>query len=120
MTRRRNFGALLGLAAILSACGGGGGDDPVTPVTPAPATVTLSGEVAVVNLVRNDFVPELSQRLDDDITGAQIIINLRAEAPPECLEHELRLALAPERAPSAAAVLVIEHLEYFHSYIYFL
>lgn len=75
---------------------------------------SLSGEVAVVNLVRNDFVPELSQRLDDDITGAQIIINLRAEAPPESLEHELRLALAPDRAPSAAAaVLVIEHLEYF-------
>jgi Ni2+-binding GTPase involved in maturation of urease and hydrogenase len=74
---------------------------------------SLSGEVAVVNLVRNDFVPELSQRLDDDITGAQIIINLRAEASPECLEHELRLALAPDRAPSAAAVLVIEHLEFF-------
>ena len=76
---------------------------------------SLSGEVAVVNLVRNDFVPELSQRLDDDITGAQIIINLRAEAPPESLEHELRLALAPDRAPSAAAaaVLVIEHLEFF-------
>lgn len=71
---------------------------------------SISGEIAAVNLVRNDFVPELSQRLDDDITGAQIIVNLRAEAAPEELEAELRTAVA---ASAAGADLSIEHLEFF-------
>ena len=43
-------------ALALTACGGGGGDDPVTPVTPAPATVTLSGEVAVNGTLKNVVV----------------------------------------------------------------
>ena len=78
---------------------------------------SLSGEIAAVNLVRNDFVPELSQRLDDEITGAQIIVNLRAEAPPERLEQALRAAVTAvaEAAPgdSANLELAVEHLEYF-------
>ncbi len=43
-------------ALALTACGGGGGDDPATPVTPAPATVTLSGEVAVNGTLKNVVV----------------------------------------------------------------
>ena len=43
-------------ALALTACGGSGGDDPVTPVTPAPATVTLSGEVAVNGTLKNVVV----------------------------------------------------------------
>lgn len=74
---------------------------------------SLSGEIAAVNLVRNDFVPELSQRLDDDVTGAQIIVNLRAEAAPEALEAELRAAVAVGLAGAEGAHLSIEHLEYF-------
>jgi len=77
---------------------------------------SLSGEIAAVNLVRNDFVPELSQRLDDEITGAQIIVNLRAEAAPERLEEALRAAVGSVVAgrPDAEAVeLAVEHLEYF-------
>ncbi len=35
------------------------------------------GEIGVVNLVRNDFVPELSMRLEDPVEGGQLIINLR-------------------------------------------
>jgi G3E family GTPase len=74
---------------------------------------SLSGEIAAVNLVRNDFVPELSQRLDDDITGAQIIVNLRAEAAPENLEQELRAVVAAGLAGAEGAGLTIEHLEFF-------
>ena len=43
-------------ALALTACGGSGGDDPATPVTPAPATVTLSGEVAVNGTLKNVVV----------------------------------------------------------------
>ena len=43
-------------ALALTACGESGGDDPVTPVTPAPATVTLSGEVAVNGTLKNVVV----------------------------------------------------------------
>ena len=60
-----------------------------------------------------DFVPELSQRLDDDITGAQIIVNLRAEAAPEHLEQELRAVVAAGLAGAEGADLTIEHLEFF-------
>ena len=74
---------------------------------------SLSGEIASVNLVRNDFVPELSQRLDDDIAGAQIIVNLRAEAAPESLEQQLRAAVSAVTAEMETAGLRIEHLEYF-------
>jgi Ni2+-binding GTPase involved in maturation of urease and hydrogenase len=74
---------------------------------------SLSGEIASVNLVRNDFVPELSQRLDDDIEGAQIIVNLRAEAAPEALEKHLRAAVKEVAVAMETAGLRIEHLEYF-------
>ena len=40
----------------------------------------LGGDVAIINLVRNDFVPELSADLDAPIESGQLIINLRAEA----------------------------------------
>ena len=74
---------------------------------------SLSGEIAAVNLVRNDFVPELSQRLDDEVTGAQIIVNLRAEAAPETLEAELRAVVNGPLPGAASAELSIDHLEYF-------
>ncbi|HEX4645711.1 MAG TPA: GTP-binding protein, partial [Verrucomicrobiae bacterium] len=37
------------------------------------------GDVAAINLVRNDFVPELSLALPDNVSSGQLIINLRAE-----------------------------------------
>ena len=40
------------------------------------------GRIGVVNLVRNDFVPELSMELGEPVEGGQLIINLRAEAAP--------------------------------------
>ena len=46
---------------------------------------TLAGEIAVVNLVRNDFVPELSLKLPEPSKSGQLIVNLRAENAPEAL-----------------------------------
>jgi hypothetical protein len=46
---------------------------------------SLAGEVAAVSLVRNDFVPELSLRLEGPVKAGQLILNLRAEAAPDVL-----------------------------------
>ena len=51
------------------------------------------GDLAVVNLVRNDFVPELSQNLQDKMIGGELTINLRAEADPELLRDTVRGAV---------------------------
>ncbi len=71
------------------------------------------GDVAVVNLVRSDFVPELSIRLEGPVTSGQLIINLRAEAAPEELEEAVTRAVAelPTTVPGVTATL--EHLEFF-------
>lgn len=70
-------------------------------------------DIAVVNLVRNDFVPELSLRLDQACSAGQLILNLRAEAAPETLKAAVESALAdlPSRFPGLHAAL--EHLEHF-------
>jgi hypothetical protein len=39
----------------------------------------------VANLVRNDFVPELSLRLGEPVNSGELIVNLRAEAAPDAL-----------------------------------
>ena len=65
-------------------------------------------EIAVVNLVRSDFVPELSMRLDQPVEGGQLIINLRAEGAPQELECAVRESLT---ALSVTARL--DHLESF-------
>ncbi|MCP5539425.1 MAG: cobalamin biosynthesis protein P47K [Akkermansiaceae bacterium] len=77
------------------------------------AAESLAGEVAILNLVRNDFVPELCQRLDDDVTRAQVIVNLRAEAAPEDLATILREALDATAAAHGRATLTLDHKEYF-------
>lgn len=73
----------------------------------------LSGEVAIINLVRNDYVPELCQQLDEDVTRAQIIVNLRAEAGPDTLAAVLRDALSATAAAQPGVDLRLEHLEHF-------
>ena len=42
-----------------------------------------SGEIATVNLVRSDFVPEAAQNLMDPFLTAEVVVNLRCEASPE-------------------------------------
>jgi len=71
------------------------------------------GQIGVVNLVRNDFVPELSMSLDAPVERGQLIINLRAEAAPALLGRVVRQSV--EAAASAVATLAaqLDHLEHF-------
>lgn len=69
------------------------------------------GDLAVINLVRNDYVAELSQELQDPLDSGQLIVNLRAEAPAEDLKRALDQALATSFVGSVRAVL--DHVEFF-------
>ncbi|MDB6026888.1 MAG: Cobalamin biosynthesis protein [Verrucomicrobiales bacterium] len=71
------------------------------------------GDVAVINLVRNDYVPELSQTLEETVRTAQIIINLRAEAAPESLRDTILKAIEGAQKNIPGLRLTLEHLEYF-------
>lgn len=71
------------------------------------------GEIGVVNLVRNDFVPELSMRLEEPIETGQLIINLRAEAAPDLLGTAVREGLAAAAGRFATLKATLDHLENF-------
>jgi len=70
-----------------------------------------SGELAVLNLVGTDYVPELAQTLSDPMDNGQLIVNLRAEGLPEVLEQAVTSALAEVRDPGLT--LDLDHLECF-------
>jgi G3E family GTPase len=71
------------------------------------------GDLAVINLVRNDYVAELSQELQDALAAGQIIVNLRAEAEPSVLKVALEASLAETAAANPALRCALEHLEFF-------
>lgn len=71
------------------------------------------GDIAVINLVRNDFVPELSQSLEEPVRGGQLILNLRAEADPEFLGSALNDALAQLPGTFPGLLARLDHLEHF-------
>ncbi|MCF6287181.1 MAG: cobalamin biosynthesis protein P47K, partial [Candidatus Hydrogenedentes bacterium] len=60
-----------------------------------------SGNLAAVSLVRGDGEPELRESLVDELTGGDLIINLRAEADPEHLRRIVSETLQTiEESPS--------------------
>jgi hypothetical protein len=71
------------------------------------------GDLAVVNLVRNDFVPELSQNLQDAFESGELTLNLRAEAAPEVLRDTVQSAVEHSAKAHAALAAKWEHLEFF-------
>lgn len=71
------------------------------------------GEIAVVNLVRNDFVPELSQTLEEPANAGQLIVNLRAEAAPDTLRAALDAARRDLADDGSGLTANLEHLEHF-------
>ena len=71
------------------------------------------GDIAVVNLVRNDFVPELAIRLEHPAGGGQLIVNLRAESDPETLAEVLKQGLLEASQAMAGLEATLEHLEFF-------
>ncbi len=73
----------------------------------------ISGEVAVINLVRNDYRPELCIQLDEPVEGAQIILNLRAEADPDLLAAVVKESIAEVRDGHSGLDMKLDHLEHF-------
>jgi len=70
-------------------------------------------ETAVINLVRSDFVPELSQDLDSPAQNGQLILNLRAEADPDQLAAAVKKSVVSLPETFKSLVAKLEHLEHF-------
>jgi G3E family GTPase len=73
----------------------------------------IAGEIASVNLVRNDNVPESGMTLDEPSTGGQLILNLRAETAPDELLSAVREALADTTLGFAGLSATLDHEEHF-------
>lgn len=71
------------------------------------------GSVAVINLVRSDYVPELSLRLEGPVEVGQLIVNVRAEAAPETLRVAVESAVAALCGRFAGLQARLEHQESF-------
>jgi len=69
--------------------------------------------VAVANLVRNDFVPELSLKLGEPVKGGELIINLRAEASPDVLATTVKESVPAVASHIPTMQAVLDHLEHF-------
>jgi hypothetical protein len=74
---------------------------------------TLAGEIAAVNLVRNDFIPELSLKLPEPSKRGQLIINLRAENAPDALAQIVRDSLQTVEGHFPTLSAQLQHLEHF-------
>ena len=71
------------------------------------------GDLAVINLVRNDYVAELSQELQDPLEAGQIILNIRAEVLPEALRIAVKESLEQCSTETPNIRAALEHLEFF-------
>jgi G3E family GTPase len=73
----------------------------------------IAGELASINLVRNDGAPELGMELDEPSEGGQLIINLRAEGDPASLMQALSDSLADTTPKFSSLTATLEHEEHF-------
>jgi G3E family GTPase len=71
------------------------------------------GDIAVINLTRNDFVPELSLELDGPVQRGQLILNLRAEAEPATLAKAVQDSLPAATVKFPTLRATVDHLEHF-------
>lgn len=60
----------------------------------------------VVNLVSNDLEPELQRALERWLSRGELLVNLRAEAPPEVLRASVESALAASMRTAGTQALV--------------
>jgi hypothetical protein len=67
----------------------------------------------VVNLVRNDFVPELGLKLGEPVQGGELIINLRAEASPDALAVMIKESVPAVAAQFRTLQARVDHMEHF-------
>ena len=73
----------------------------------------IFGEIAVLNMVRSDIGPEISQVMSDFISSANIILNLRAEASPGALYNSLNAALKKMAEAEKPLFIRVDHIEHF-------
>lgn len=69
-------------------------------------------DLAVLNLVRTDSRSESVHRLADDVTGGDLIVNLRAEGDPDELKA-LAVAGLDRAAQEMGVATTVEHIEHF-------
>jgi hypothetical protein len=69
-------------------------------------------DLAVLNLVRTAGPAESVHRLADELTAAELIVNLRAEGDPDHLKSVMVAALA-DAARKINVAVAIEHSEHF-------
>lgn len=84
----------------------------------AHCKMTLSAQgfgddMAALNLVRSDGVAELSHLLADPLLNGELLINLRAEAPPDTLRSSVHAAIADAERTAGAPRLAVVHAEAF-------
>lgn len=73
----------------------------------------IAGELASINLVRSDYIPELGMELDEPTTGGQLIVNLRAEADPTSLVEAVKAGLGQVSANFFGLHATLDHEEHF-------
>ncbi len=73
----------------------------------------IAGELASINLVRSDYIPELGMELDEPTTGGQLIVNLRAETDPAALVEAVKAALGEVKTQFFGLQATLDHEEHF-------
>ena len=73
----------------------------------------LAGEVAALSVVRSDIVPELTLKLEEPVTSAQLVVNCRAEADPALLKIVVEGGLAALAKNFPATDFHLDHIEHF-------
>lgn len=77
------------------------------------AATSGPAQVAALNIVRDDVLPEFGAQLSEKISEARIIVNARAETEPDTLRAALAHAIEVVRRQLAPAALLLEHEEAF-------
>lgn len=70
-------------------------------------------EIAAINLVRGDSLPELSHHLYEPIEDGELLLNIRAEVDPATLEEAAIGALEETIAIDRGIMFRVAHLEHF-------
>lgn len=73
----------------------------------------IAGELASINLVRSDYIPELGMELDEPSTGGQLIVNLRAETDPAALVEAVKAGLNAVTPHFFGLRSTLDHEEHF-------
>ena len=67
----------------------------------------------MINLVRNDYVPEVSLALEESVHSGQLLVNLRAESAPEILRDSVPSAVSEVAGHFGGLEAKLEHVEHF-------